>query len=107
MPRKSTSIPNAYCYRCPFGLTYPKCDCACADYMKDFFGKIAPDMIAALVVEPVQGEGGFITPPKEYFPKLAKICTDNNILFVADEIQSGMGQDRQTDVRHRTLGRGA
>ncbi len=85
-------IPNAYCYRCPFGLTYPKCDCACADYMKDFFGKIAPDMIAALVVEPVQGEGGFITPPKEYFPKLAKICKDNGILFVADEIQSGMGR---------------
>ncbi len=98
-------IPNAYCYRCPFGLTYPKCDCACADYMKDFFGKIAPDMIAALVVEPVQGEGGFITPPKEYFPKLAKICADNNILFVADEIQSRYGPDRQTDVRHRALGR--
>ena len=83
-------IPNAYCYRCPFGLTYPKCECACADYMKDFFGKIAPDMIAALVVEPVQGEGGFITPPKEYFPKLAKICADNIILFVADEIPCGM-----------------
>ncbi|HOM28621.1 MAG TPA: 4-aminobutyrate--2-oxoglutarate transaminase [Deltaproteobacteria bacterium] len=85
-------IPNAYCYRCPFGLTYPKCECACADYLKDFFGKIAPDMIAALVVEPVQGEGGFITPPKEYFPKLAKICSDNGILFVADEIQSGMAR---------------
>ncbi len=85
-------IPNAYCYRCPFGLSYPKCDCACADYLTDFFGKIAPDMIAALVVEPVQGEGGFITPPKEYFPKLAKICRENGILFVADEIQSGMGR---------------
>lgn len=85
-------IPNAYCYRCPFGLTYPKCDCACADYMKDFFGKIAPDMLAAVVVEPVQGEGGFITPPKEYFPKLAKICKDNGILFIADEIQSGMAR---------------
>ena len=85
-------IPNAYCYRCPFGLTYPKCDCACADYMKDFFGKIAPDMLASVVVEPVQGEGGFITPPKEYFPKLAKICKDNGILFIADEIQSGMAR---------------
>jgi len=85
-------IPNAYCYRCSFGLTYPKCDCACADYLKDFFGKIAPDMIAALVAEPVQGEGGFITPPKEYFPKIAKICKDNGILFIADEIQSGMAR---------------
>jgi 4-aminobutyrate aminotransferase / (S)-3-amino-2-methylpropionate transaminase / 5-aminovalerate transaminase len=85
-------IPNAYCYRCPFGLTYPKCDCACADYLKDFFGKIPPDMLAAIVVEPVQGEGGFIAPPKEYFPKLAKICRDNGILFIADEIQSGMAR---------------
>lgn len=85
-------IPNPYCYRCPLGLTYPRCECACADYMKDFFGKIAPEMIAAVVVEPVQGEGGFITPPKEYFPKLAKICRDNGILFIADEIQSGMGR---------------
>jgi 4-aminobutyrate aminotransferase / (S)-3-amino-2-methylpropionate transaminase / 5-aminovalerate transaminase len=85
-------IPNAYCYRCPFGLTYPKCDCACADYLKDFFGKIPADMLAAVVVEPVQGEGGFIAPPKEYFPKMAKICRDNGILFVADEIQSGMAR---------------
>jgi 4-aminobutyrate aminotransferase/(S)-3-amino-2-methylpropionate transaminase len=60
--------------------------------MKDFFGKIAPDMLAAVVVEPVQGEGGFITPPKEYFPKLAKICKDNGILIIADEIQSGMAR---------------
>jgi 4-aminobutyrate aminotransferase/(S)-3-amino-2-methylpropionate transaminase len=42
-------IPNAYCYRCPFGLAYPKCDCACADYLKDFFGKIPADMLAAVV----------------------------------------------------------
>jgi 4-aminobutyrate aminotransferase/(S)-3-amino-2-methylpropionate transaminase len=85
-------VPNAYCYRCAFGLSYPTCDCACADYLKDFFGKVSPDTIAALVVEPVQGEGGFITPPREYFLKLAGICADNGILFVADEIQSGMGR---------------
>ncbi|MGC9324341.1 MAG: 4-aminobutyrate--2-oxoglutarate transaminase [Desulfomonilia bacterium] len=85
-------IPNAYCYRCPFGLTYPTCTCACADYLNDYFGKVPADTIAALVIEPVQGEGGFITPPKEYFPKLAKICADNGILFVSDEIQSGMGR---------------
>ena len=85
-------IPNAYCYRCPFRLAYPACECACADYLNEFFGRMAPEMIAALVVEPIQGEGGFITPPKEYFPKLAKICGDNGILLVADEIQSGMGR---------------
>lgn len=85
-------IPNAYCYRCPLGLSYPKCDCACADSLQDFFGKISPEMIAAVVVEPVQGEGGFITPPPGYFQKLAKICKENNILLVADEVQAGMGR---------------
>ncbi len=86
-------IPNPYCYRCPFGLKYPKCDIACADYLKtEFFGRVAPDSIAAVIAEPVQGEGGFITPPPEYFPKLAQICRENGILFVADEIQSGMAR---------------
>ena len=85
-------IANPYCYRCPRGLIYPSCQCACADYLSDFFYEIPPDMLAAVVVEPVQGEGGFIAPPKEYFPKLEKICKDNGILFIADEIQSGMGR---------------
>jgi len=86
-------MPCAYCYRCPFGLTYPACDVACADYLKDFFiGHVAAENTAALIVEPVMGEGGFITPPPEYFPKLIKICQDNGIVFVADEIQSGVGR---------------
>jgi len=86
-------IPNPYCYRCPFGLKYPKCGVACADYLeREFFGRVAPDSIAAVIVEPVQGEGGFITPPPEYFPKVAQICKENGILFVADEIQSGMAR---------------
>ncbi len=86
-------MPCAYCYRCPFGLTYPACDVACADYLKDFFiGHVAAESTAALIVEPVMGEGGFITPPPEYFPKLIKICQDNGIVFVADEIQSGVGR---------------
>ena len=86
-------MPFAYCYRCPFGLTYPACDVACADYMKDFFiGNVAAESTAALIVEPIMGEGGFITPPPEYFPKLIKICRDHGIVFVADEIQSGIGR---------------
>ncbi|HNY66670.1 MAG TPA: 4-aminobutyrate--2-oxoglutarate transaminase [Deltaproteobacteria bacterium] len=86
-------IPNAYCYRCAFGLKYPKCGIACAEYIKDeFFGRVTPDSIAAIVAEPVQGEGGFITPPPEYFPRVAQICKENGILFVADEIQSGMAR---------------
>ncbi len=86
-------MPIAYCYRCPFNLEYPGCDVACADHLNYFLiTHTAPETTAALVVEPIQGEGGFITPPPEYFPKLAKICKDNEILFIADEIQCGMGR---------------
>jgi len=86
-------MPSAYCYRCPFGLKYKSCEVACADYLKEFFiSHVAAESTAALIVEPVMGEGGFITPPPEYFPKLIKICHDNGIVFIADEIQTGMGR---------------
>lgn len=86
-------IPFAYCYRCPFGLEYPKCGTACADYLKDFFvDHVAAEATAAVIMEPVAGEGGFITPPPEYFPKIARICKDNGIVFICDEVQSGMGR---------------
>jgi 4-aminobutyrate aminotransferase/(S)-3-amino-2-methylpropionate transaminase len=86
-------MPFAYCYRCPFNLTYPGCAVACADHLEDFFiSHVAPEVTAAVIVEPIQGEGGFITPPPEYFPKLKKICEDNGILFIADEIQTGIGR---------------
>jgi 4-aminobutyrate aminotransferase/(S)-3-amino-2-methylpropionate transaminase len=86
-------MPYAYCYRCPFGLKYPGCDTCCADYLKEFFiGNVSAESTAALIIEPVQGEGGFNTPPPEYFPKLLKICRDNGIVFIADEIQTGMGR---------------
>jgi 4-aminobutyrate aminotransferase / (S)-3-amino-2-methylpropionate transaminase / 5-aminovalerate transaminase len=74
-------------YRIPFG------DVAGADSLQDAFIKhVNPEAVAAVVVEPVQGEGGFIVPPAGYFQEFAKICRDNGILFVADEIQSGMGR---------------
>lgn len=74
-------------YRLPFG------DVAGPDKLLDFFVKhINPEEVAAVVAEPVQGEGGFIVPPPGYFQELARICHDNGILFVADEIQSGMGR---------------
>lgn len=86
-------MPYAYCYRCPFGLAYPGCNVTCADYLNEFFiSNVAPESTAAVIVEPIQGEGGFITPPPEYFPKLKKICEDNGILFIADEIQTAMGR---------------
>jgi len=86
-------MPYAYCYRCPFRLKYPDCNIYCAEYLREFFvSYVAPENVAALIVEPVQGEGGYITPPKEYFSRLYKICRENDILFISDEIQSGMGR---------------
>lgn len=86
-------MPFAYCYRCPFGIEYPACDLKCADHLEDFFiGHVSAEETAAIIVEPVQGEGGFIAPPKEYFKKLKSLCEKHNILLIADEIQTGMGR---------------
>jgi len=86
-------IPYAYCYRCAFNLEYPSCELHCAYVLKEFFHThISAENVAALIVEPVLGEGGFVIPPKEYFKVLQKICQDNGIVFIADEIQSGFGR---------------
>ncbi len=86
-------MPYAYCYRCPFNLKYPKCNVACADYLEDFFiGNVAAESTAAVLAEPIQGEGGFVTPPPEYFPKLKKICDKYGIKLIIDEIQAGAGR---------------
>ncbi len=86
-------MPYAYCYRCPFGLSYPSCGTACADYLEDFFiSHIAAEQTAAVIAEPIQGEGGFVTPPPEYFPKLQRICTKYGIALIIDEVQTGMGR---------------
>ena len=86
-------MPNANCYRCPFGQKYPAYGVACADYLEDFFvGHVAAEQTAALIAEPIQGEGGFTTPPPEYFGKLQAICRKHGIVLIIDEIQSGMGR---------------
>ncbi len=86
-------MPYAYCYRCAFGLEYPSCEIRCAYFLKDFFHThIAAEQVAALIVEPVLGEGGFVVPPKEYFKVLYKICQENGIVFIADEVQTGFGR---------------
>ena len=67
-------IPNAYCYRCPFGLTYPSCDLKCAkDVEEAIQTTTSQGRIAAFLAEPIQGVGGFITPPKEYFKEIVGI----------------------------------
>jgi 4-aminobutyrate aminotransferase/(S)-3-amino-2-methylpropionate transaminase len=86
-------MPFAYCYRCSFGLQYPSCEVYCADYLEEFFiGHVSAETVAAVIAEPIQGEGGFITPPPEYFKKLKGICEKNGILFIMDEVQTGMGR---------------
>jgi 4-aminobutyrate aminotransferase / (S)-3-amino-2-methylpropionate transaminase / 5-aminovalerate transaminase len=83
-------IPAPYCYRCRFGLTYPGCDLHCAHYLEQFFAvECTADNVAAVIAEPVQGEGGFIVPPQGYFKVLQDICKRNDVLLILDEIQSG------------------
>lgn len=86
-------MPAPYCYRCRFGLTYPNCDLACANYLEKFFIMECPaENIAAIIVEPVQGEGGFIVPPPGYLQALRSLCDKYGILLIADEIQTGFGR---------------
>jgi 4-aminobutyrate aminotransferase len=84
-------VPYAYCYRCPFKLEYPACGLWCVGYIEDIMLKkvIPPDDVACLIVEPIQGAGGYIVPPDEYLPALARLCRDHGIIFVADEVQTG------------------
>src|SRR5437764_466394 len=83
---------NAYCYRCPFGLTYPDCEVKCAQDMEDLIRSSTSGRIAGFIGEPIQGVGGFITPPKEYFPIVEKIVRSHGGLFISDEVQTGWGR---------------
>jgi 4-aminobutyrate aminotransferase-like enzyme len=83
---------NAYCYRCPFGLEYPSCEVRCAQDMEDMIRSSTSGRIAGFIGEPIQGVGGFITPPKEYFPIVEKIVRNHDGLFISDEVQTGWGR---------------
>jgi len=92
-PSEVYRVPYAYCYRCPFHLAYPSCGIACADYVEEEIKvHIGAQNVAAVLVEPVQGEGGFIAPPPGWLERIAGICRDLDIPFVADEVQSGFGR---------------
>jgi 4-aminobutyrate aminotransferase len=87
-------VPYAYCYRCPFKLTYPDCHYWCVDFIDEFvLQKYAPpEDVAALVFEPIQGEGGYVIPPPEYFQRIKKLADKYGFLLVDDEVQAGMGR---------------
>ncbi|MDA0986750.1 MAG: aspartate aminotransferase family protein [Bacteroidetes bacterium] len=82
--------PEVNCYDCPINHTYPSCDIACADYIQHMIEN--ENDVAAIIIEPVVGTNGVLIPPKEYLPRLRKICDDNNVLLIADEVMSGWGR---------------
>jgi 4-aminobutyrate aminotransferase-like enzyme len=83
---------NAYCYRCPLHLTYPSCGVACARDMEEMIRTSTSGRVAGFIAEPIQGIGGFITPPKEYFEIVAGIVRKFGGLFISDEVQTGWGR---------------
>jgi 4-aminobutyrate aminotransferase/(S)-3-amino-2-methylpropionate transaminase len=92
-PGEVYRVPFAYCYRCSYNLKYPSCDLYCARHLEDTFKRVvANEEVAAVIAEPVMGEGGFIAPPLDYFKVLIDLCRKHGILFIADEVQSGFGR---------------
>jgi 4-aminobutyrate aminotransferase len=91
---ETTHVPYPYCYRCPFRLTHPECNMWCVDFIEEEVLKKyqPPEDTAAMFIEAIQGEGGYVVPPDDYFQRLKKILDKYDILMVADEIQSGMGR---------------
>jgi len=98
--------PYAYCFRCPFKLKHPECGLTCASYLEHLIkdpdtGLAAP---GAVLIEPIQGEGGIVVPPKGYLKEIRRICDDNGLLMIADEIQTGFGRTgRMFAVEHEDV----
>jgi len=86
--------PYPDCYRCPVGMSSSNCAAECLDYLEHqiFVHLVSPDEVAAIVIEPIQGEGGYVVPPDQFVQRLREITKTNGILLVADEVQSGMGR---------------
>jgi len=89
-----THVPYPYCYRCPFKLTYPDCHYWCIDFIDEFALQkyVPPEEVAAILFEPIQGEGGYVVPPPGYFQRLKKLADKYGILLIDDEVQAGMGR---------------
>ncbi|HET8564327.1 MAG TPA: acetyl ornithine aminotransferase family protein [Candidatus Binatia bacterium] len=87
-------VPYGYCHRCPYQLRYGSCGIECVEAIEKvlFRHEVTPEEVAAIFVEPIQGEGGYIVPPPEYLPMLQDLCRRHGILLVVDEIQTGFGR---------------
>jgi 4-aminobutyrate aminotransferase-like enzyme len=85
-------VPQAYCYRCAFGLTYPSCDLRCVQFMEEAMDKAVDGRPIAFVMEPVQGNGGMIEFPRAYYTATAELCRRKGILLIWDEIQTAFGR---------------
>jgi 4-aminobutyrate aminotransferase len=89
-----THVPFGDCAHCAYNLVYGKCGIACVDFIETMLFKrtLPPEEVAAIFIEPIQGEGGYIVPPPEYLPKLKALAEKYGILLVSDEVQAGMGR---------------
>jgi 4-aminobutyrate aminotransferase len=91
-PLKVSLALTPYCYRCPLGLAYPDCGVACANDVRNLIETTTNGAPAAMIAEPIQGVGGFVTPPAEYFGIVKSILDEFGIPFIADEVQTGFGR---------------
>lgn len=95
LPTQVAGIKHAvapYCYRCPLHLTYPSCGVACAKDIEELIRTTTTGRIAGFLAEPIQGVGGFITPPPEYFEIAVGIIKKYGGVFICDEVQTGFGR---------------
>lgn len=84
--------PNAYCYRCPFNKRHPDCDLECANAVETVIKTSTSGQVAGMFVEPIQGNGGIVTPPSGYFKRVKEILDSYGILMIVDEVQTGFGR---------------
>jgi 4-aminobutyrate aminotransferase len=97
-------VGNPYCYRCPWEKTYPACDLLCARDVESVIKTVTSGRPAAFIAEPIQGVGGFVTPPRDYFVRVAEILQRHGIPFIADEVQSGWGRTGVADFGFQAYG---
>jgi 4-aminobutyrate aminotransferase len=89
-----THVPYPYCYRCPFKLSLPECNYWCIDFIDEMVLQkyVPPEEVAGILFESIQGEGGYVVPPSEYFSRLKKLADKYGLLMIDDEVQSGVGR---------------